>query len=392
MSLFPKNTQKAEVMTSNDRDFKNSSGAGKPSANHSGIHSVRFLRLLVSIRRYRKAALICLIAAACLALGLWGYERLGHVTENDARVKADMITISSRVDGWISERPVTDGEIISIGQEMVVVDQREADLKLDELRARAESTRLRQERVAIQQRMVKNTAHDAVVAAQANQKAATSKLEQARREFQRADELLGRMVSRELWEQRQTQLRQAEAAASSASAALADAQAKLGDIELLQKELDTLVQDAAQIEARIRTQEINLADRRVRSPIDGIVDQKFVQPGEYVIPGQRLFIIHDPKKVWIDADIKETKLSDLLPGQPVEISVDAYPDRRFIGHIERIGNAASGEFALLPSPNPSGNFTKITQRVPVRIAVEQPDDNPLRPGMMVEVDIDTHRR
>jgi membrane fusion protein (multidrug efflux system) len=75
----------------------------------------------------------------------------------------------------------------------------------------------------------------------------------------------------------------------------------------------------------------------------------------------------------------------------VEVSVDAYPDRRFVGRIERIGAAATSEFALLPSPNPSGNFTKITQRVPVRIAVQQPDDDPLRPGMMVEVDIDTSR-
>ena len=95
--------------------------------------------------------------------------------------------------------------------------------------------------------------------------------------------------------------------------------------------------------------------------------------------------------MWIDADIKETKLTSLKPGQPVEISVDAFPYRHFSGRIERIGAAATSEFALLPSPNPSGNFTKITQRVPVRIAVHQPDDDPLRPGMMVEVDIDTSR-
>jgi len=205
----------------------------------------------------------------------------------------------------------------------------------------------------------------------------------------RADTLLGRTVSHELWEQRKTQLEQAEAAERTASAALADARAKLGDIEVLRKEVEGLTKDAAQINARIHEQEIDFTDRLVCSPINGIVDEKFVQPGEYVIPGQRLFIIHDPKQVWIDADIKETKLSRLKIGQPVKISVDAYPHRPFTGRIERIGNAATSEFALLPSPNPSGNFTKITQRVPVRIAVEQPDDNPLRPGMMVEVDIDT---
>jgi len=368
-----------------------SSTSGKGSAEYRGTPSLRMQRLLAAIRRLRKLVIFCGLAVLLVSAGLWGYERLGHVTENDARVKADMIIVSSRVDGWVAERPATDGQFVAKGEELIVIDQREADLKLVELRAKAESIRLRREQIAIQLRVVESTAHDAVTAAQAGQKATAAKLEQARREFQRAEELLGRIVSRESWEQRQTQLRQAEAAALSASTALADARAKLGDISVLRKEQDSLAQESAQVEAQIHNQEINIADRRVRSPIDGIIDQKFVQPGEYVIPGQRLFIIHDPKKVWIEADIKETKLNHLRPGQTAGISVDAYPDRRFTGHIERIGNAATGEFALLPSPNPSGNFTKITQRVPVRIAVAQPDDNPLRPGMMVEVDIDTHQ-
>ncbi|MCL2872205.1 MAG: HlyD family secretion protein [Betaproteobacteria bacterium] len=354
------------------------------------MRPLRLRRLLASARRYRKWVLLAVAAVVLVVGGVWGYERLGHVTENDARVKADMITVSSRVDGWVAERPVTDGQLIKIGQELVVIDQREADLKLAELHAQAEAIRLRREQITIRQGMVGTTARDAVAAAQANNDAATSRLEQAKREFQRAEELLGRIVSHELWEQRQTQLRQAEAAALAAATALSDAKAKMGDIGVLGKEYDTLAQEAAQTDAQIRAQEINIADRRVRSPIDGIVDQKFVEPGEYVVPGQRLFIIHDPKKVWVDVDIKETKLDRLKPGQPVKVSVDAYPSRRFVGHIERIGNSTSAEFALLPSPNPSGNFTKITQRVPIRIAVEQPDDNPLRPGMMVEVDIDSH--
>ena len=86
---------------------------------------------------------------------------------------------------------------------------------------------------------------------------------------------------------------------------------------------------------------------------------------------------------------QQTKITDLNVGQPVEITVDAYPDRRFSGRINRIGNAATSEFALLPSPNPSGIFTKVTRLVPVRVEVVQPDDNPLRPDMMVEVNIDT---
>jgi len=173
-----------------------------------------------------------------------------------------------------------------------------------------------------------------------------------------------------------------------ARANLANAQAKLGDVAVLRKQIEQCAADTAQVLAQIRRKEVELDDRVVRSPVNGVVDQKFVEPGEYVIPGQRLVLLHDPKAVWIEVHLKETKLAALRPGQPVAISVDAYPDRLFTGRVERIGNATTSQFALLPSPNPSGNFTKITQRVPVRIQVDQPTDNPLRPGMMVEVDID----
>jgi len=373
-------------------------GANSPTPNGLSAPGAR-------LGRGRVVALLGLVAIALAGVAVWVYARWSHVTENDARVRADMITISSRVDGWVAARPVTDGEKIHSGESLVVIDQREAALRLAELRAKLESTRLQQKRAATQLRMAETTGPDAVAAAkarreavEANKQSAASRLDEAQRDFARADAVVGRIVSRELWDQRQTQLRQAEenersatAELAAAAAALADAEAKLGDIDALRAEVDSLAQDAAQIEAQIRQKEIDLDDRELRSPIDGVVDEKFVQPGEYVIPGQRLFIVHDPKGVWIDADVKETKLTSLTPGQPVEISVDAYPDRQFSGRIERIGAAATSEFALLPSPNPSGNFTKITQRVPVRIAVHQPDDDPLRPGMMVEVDIDAGR-
>jgi membrane fusion protein (multidrug efflux system) len=305
---------------------------------------------------------------------------------------ADMVTVSSRVDGWVSRRPVTDGQAIRRGQEMVVIDQRDAQLKLDELQARSAALLQQQQRTAVQLQMARTLAQDAVSAAAAQQMASAAQLEQARREFARADALVDRIVPREQWEQRQTRLHQAESEQLRAVAALADAQAKRGDIEVLSRELASLTQERQQVEVQIHERQLDVSDRQVRSPIDGVIDEKFVQAGEYVIPGQRLFMLHDPQKVWIDADIKETKLSALKPGQPVSIHVDAYPDRDFSGHIERIGNATTGEFALLPSPNPSGNFTKITQRVPVHIAVLQPRDHPLRPGMMVEVDIDTAQR
>ena len=106
--------------------------------------------------------------------------------------------------------------------------------------------------------------------------------------------------------------------------------------------------------------------------------------------GRRIALLHDPSSVYIEANIRETEIRRVAPGQPVRIEVDAYPGRAFAGRVLRIGEAATSQFALLPNPNPSGHFTKVTQRLPVRIEVEDPSA-PLRPGMMVEVFIDVGR-
>ena len=117
------------------------------------------------------------------------------------------------------------------------------------------------------------------------------------------------------------------------------------------------------------------------------MDQVYADLGEYVVPGQRLILMHNPAKVWIKANIKETEVRHLRKGKRVGISVDAYPDMDFYGQVTRIGNTATSQFSLLPSANPSGNFTKVTQRIPIEISIEQ-SGNLLRPGMMVEVAIE----
>ncbi|MBU2146998.1 MAG: efflux RND transporter periplasmic adaptor subunit [Alphaproteobacteria bacterium] len=117
------------------------------------------------------------------------------------------------------------------------------------------------------------------------------------------------------------------------------------------------------------------------------MDSTFIDAGEFVSPGTRLLIYHDPSTVWVDANVKETDFGRVKIGAPVAISVDAFPSIEFRGEVVRLGEAATSQFALLPSPNPSGNFTKITQRLPIRVAVEQ-RDGLLRPGMMVELSVD----
>ena len=117
---------------------------------------------------------------------------------------------------------------------------------------------------------------------------------------------------------------------------------------------------------------------------DGKVVMTFMRKGEHVATGQRILMFHDPNEIWVEANVKETDVGLLKPGMNADIRVDAYPGKVFTGKVFRIGQAATNKFALLPDPNPSGNFTKITQRLPVRILFTE-KDRALRPGMMVEV-------
>ena len=341
--------------------------------------------------------------AATIILIVWVYLRWNHVTENDSYVMADMVTISSRVDGWIAERRVTDGDTVNKGDILAIIDQRKAKLEVDELKSKEASLQKRYERIQAQLTETKESTENAVDVAKARYEEAeanmgmiAAEMEQAQLDYKRNKPLVAsNAISHKTWDETRTasqaamaKHRLAKAQVSAASANLADAITKRADVTVLQKQLEELAHDIEQVRAQIGQKEIELDDRTLRSPINGVVDQKFVEPGEYVIPSQRLVLMHDPKSVWIEVLLKETKLAGVRMGQPVEISVDAYPGRHFTGYVERVGNVATNQFALLPNPNPSGNFTKIAQRVPVRIKVDQPDGNPLRPGMMVEVDID----
>jgi len=155
---------------------------------------------------------------------------------------------------------------------------------------------------------------------------------------------------------------------------------------VLAKRIDALRHEEAEIAAQRDRQVLDVADRTIKSPIDGVVSETFVDVGEFVSPGQRLMLIHDPAAIWVEANIKETDIRHLAPGMPVEVLIDAFPDQTFSGTVSRIGQATTSEFALLPNPNPSGNFTKVTQRLPVRIALD-PGDAALRPGMMAVINI-----
>jgi membrane fusion protein (multidrug efflux system) len=149
--------------------------------------------------------------------------------------------------------------------------------------------------------------------------------------------------------------------------------------------------DAQGLGARLRLSRRDVHDLRLVAPVNGVVDRSFANTGDYLAAGQRVLLMHDPEAIWVEANIKETDLTDIRLGQPAQVRVDAYPGRTFEGRVSLIGNSATSAFALLPNPYPSCNFTKITQRIPVRLSVRQ-EGLLLKPGMMVEVSLDTRQR
>ena len=153
-----------------------------------------------------------------------------------------------------------------------------------------------------------------------------------------------------------------------------------GDIELLQAKIK-------EAEAAFHLADIRLKETTILSPIHGVVSKRLAEEGQIVQVGQPILVVNDPGEKWVVANVAETKVRRVRIGAKVKIEVDAFPGRNFEGKVESIGAAAISEFALLPSDNPSGNFIKITQRLPVRVFVKDPE-NMLKPGMMVVVSIE----
>jgi membrane fusion protein (multidrug efflux system) len=352
--------------------------------------------------RPRILASMAVLAIATLYAGREVYLRFTHIYEYDARVTADIVTVSSRADGWIVEMPALEGARVGANDVVVRIDDRIAKLRSDALATQIKSVQAERARLAAERRMiaeqtdaVMRTRTSGVTVKEKAIAALKSDLALARLELERNRSLFDRHVANERALQvaqasaakLESQLLQSQAEYEQAQGSLHEALADRSRLDVIDAQVDALEFQAANLQAQLAQQVVDVEDRTIRSPVPAVIDRTFTLPGEYVASGQRILMLHNADEVWVEANIKETQVGQLKLGQKVLIAVDAYPNERFIGTVGRIGNATTARFALLPTPNPSGNFTKITQRVPVKIDfVEMP--KPLSPGMMVEVEID----
>lgn len=335
----------------------------------------------------------------------WAYFRWTHVYIDDARIDGEIITLSSRVSGWVTELPVIEGEVVKKGDLLFKIDDRDSQLqrevllaKLDAIEGQMAVVRARTGQVDQETQGKYQSETHRLKATEAEAAALDAQLRQAREDYERARELAASKWlspqamerARTAYQQAQENHRKALSEIASARGTLAAAHGSRRELLVMGRQLTVLARQTDELRAEIRRREIDIADRIITSPDDGRVVKTFVRKGEHVATGQRILMFHNPEAIWVEANVKETDIARLQPGMEADIKVDAYPGRTFKGEIFRIGRAATSKFALIPDPNPSGNFTKITQRLPVRIQLTQKDPV-LRPGMMVEVTIAASR-
>jgi len=343
-----------------------------------------------SHRRWRMR--VAATAASLLVLGTgayfaqyWWTTGRYIVSTDDAYVGARSSTLSPKVSGYIAEVAVEDNAQIRAGDVVARID--DGDYRL------AVQTALDQ--VAVQQATIDRLGRQ-IIAQVASVDQAKAQLASARAAATRADlelkrqqELATRQInSRAALEQAQANYDQAVAAVQAGEAGVESASA---NVEVLKAQKEEAVRTLQQHQTALAKAERDLSFTVVRAPFDGVVGNRAVQVGDYVQPTQRLASLVPLAAVYIDANFKETQVSRLKAGQPVSISVDALPGQSIEGRVASLAPASGSVFSLLPPDNATGNFTKIVQRLPVRILIpaDIAEQGVLRPGMSVVVKINT---
>lgn len=330
------------------------------------------------------AALFVIIAA-----GIWYYrhESFGKYQQStdNAYISADSVVVSSKVAGYVDHVFVTENQSVKEGDSLAQLDVRDYRAQSNQVAAQIAATLAGADTVRAQQRE-----QDAAIAqARAQLEAATVQAALAREQVSRYSPLAASGAEpREKLEQLQTQAREAQAQVASARAGLLAAQRRQGT---LGKQIQQADSQANAARAQLEAARLNLSATTLRASITGRVGDLTVRPGQYVQPGQRLMSVVPTDRIYVTANFKETQLGLIRQGQPVTLEVDALPDLELEGRVESIAPGTGAEFSVLPPQNATGNFTKIVQRIPVRIAITATPEirRLLVPGMSVEATVDT---
>lgn len=327
-------------------------------------------------RNPRRRPVKWIVAAIVLVIAVFFAARYviegnRYVETDNAYVGANQVDIAAQVSGPVTQVLVRDQQTVHAGDVLFTIDPRNYDIALQRTRAQRDLAR---------QGMSQESA--GVASAQAVLAQRRAEALNARNNWTRNQQLMqSGFLSPQGAETARTQMQTADAAVKAAEAGVAQARSALGKVG----EENAAIQAAA---AAVKQAELDLERTQVKSPVDGVIANLTLRPGNTVMPGTPLFVIIASNEYWVNANFKETQLKDVRPGQKAEIRSDMYPDRVFHGTVQSLSGGSGAAFSLLPPQNATGNWVKVTQRVPVRIRVEDPDPNrPLRIGTTATVKV-----
>ncbi|HET7549282.1 MAG TPA: HlyD family secretion protein [Usitatibacter sp.] len=328
-------------------------------------------------RRLRGKGLKWIVALLVLAIGAffavrWWMEQSRFVSTDDAYVGANQAEIAAQVSGSVTQVFVRDQQHVKKGDALFQIDPKPYQIALD--RAEAQLELARQD---VSQQGAGVASAEAVLAQRRAEES------NARSTWERNQQLVkSGFISPQAAETSRTQLATAAAAVRAAEAEVAKAKSALGKTG----DENAAVQAAT---AAVEQAQLDLDRTRVVSPADGVIANFTLQPGNTVQPGQPLFVVIANDEWWVDANFKETQLNDVRPGEKARVVSDVYPDHPFHGVVQSVAGGSGAAFSLLPPQNATGNWVKVTQRVPVRVRITDPDpQHPLRIGTSATVKVE----
>ncbi len=335
------------------------------------------------LRRHllRFGILVLALLMVGVAVGYWYYIHI-FVSTDDAYVAGHVTMVSPRVKGRVVKVLVDNNYLVGPGQVLVELDP--TDFEVAAKQAEANLNRLRQDLAQSYVRV--STAQARVAQAEANLKLATTDKNRYTALFER------RTVPKQTLDQVDTRYRVNQAVLNQARHEQSEALAAIGGSTSLPIEEQPAIKEA---KARLEQARLNLEYTKVRADVRGYITRRQVNPGTWATDGQPLMMLVplEYPELWIQANYKETELTNVYIGQPAEVRVDTYPGTKFTGRVDSIMAGTGSVFSLLPPENATGNWVKVVQRIPVKIVLEPPfpQNKPLRLGMSTEVTIDTRK-
>lgn len=332
-------------------------------------------------------------AALAVGLGVWGFNKWSygrtHESTDNAQVEGHIVPIVAKVGGYVTAVNVAENAVVASNAELVRIDDREYAVKLAQADAELAAARAAAGGAGVEGQAVAvvRTASSQRDVGTAQVEAARAQLTKAQADLTRAKELATKQIisraqldaAQAAFDAAQAQLTATERQVTAATSGIANAQA---GVRLAEARL-------AAAQAARENAALQLSYTTITAPLSGTVSRKQVELGQLVQAGQTLMSLVADTGVYVTANVKETQLARIRPGQRVELEVDAYEGAVVTGEVESISSATGAKFALLPPDNATGNFTKVVQRVPVRIRITKDlgKDRPLRPGMSVLANI-----